>query len=85
MFRESDNNLKENQPDNEVQENLLDIQNEQQNRHINDTDLEELYTLLPNVVENLRNEGHLESYKKYCKLLSEGKFPYEGGGQYLYS
>ena len=77
VFRESDNNLKENQPDNEVQENLLDIQNEQQNRHINDTDLEELYTLLPNVVENLRNEGHLESYKKYCKLLSEGKFPYE--------
>lgn len=42
-----------------------------------DLDLHELLRLKPVIVEKLRLHGHLETYRKWCQLISEDKFPVE--------
>ena len=35
----------------------------------------ELKEIMPAVLEHLRENGHLQSYTKWCHLIAENKFP----------
>ena len=37
--------------------------------------IDRLQKLLPGEIENLVRSGHIESYEKFNKFLSDGKFP----------
>ncbi|CAG2226539.1 unnamed protein product [Mytilus edulis] len=63
-------------PQSDLQDEQEEIVMETHGEHFLDTDIStELYELLPSVIQTLKNEGEMDSYVKFNRLLAGNKLP----------